>query len=89
LIEKLIAYLVTINLLSFLFCIYDKRAAVKGRRRISEKALFALSFAGGAAGMYAGMLLVRHKTKHKSFMIGIPLLIILHAALLTFLLYVF
>ena len=73
-------YIAAVNIVSFIMCVYDKRAAVKKRRRISERALFAVSIIGGAAGMLAGMLLVRHKTKHWYFMVFIPLLVGLHAA---------
>ncbi len=46
------------------FCVYgaDKRAAVKGARRVPERVLLCLSFFGGAAGGICGMLLFRHKT---------------------------
>jgi uncharacterized membrane protein YsdA (DUF1294 family) len=73
-------YIAAVCFAAFVMCVYDKRAAIKKRRRISEKALFAISILGGAAGMLAGMLLVRHKTKHWYFMVFIPLLVVLHVA---------
>jgi len=79
-------YIAVINAVSFIICVYDKSAARRGNRRISEKTLFALSIFGGAAGMLAGMLIARHKTRHWYFMVFIPLLIIAHAAILIILL---
>ncbi|MBQ8203994.1 MAG: DUF1294 domain-containing protein [Clostridia bacterium] len=70
-----------ISLISVLFCAADKLAAIKGRRRISERCLFTLSFLGGAAAMYITMRLIRHKTLHKRFMIGLPIIIALQITL--------
>ncbi len=79
-------YIAAVNMLSFIMCVYDKVAAIKKKRRISERTLFAVSIIGGAAGMLAGMLLVRHKTKHWYFMVFVPLLITVHAVVITMLL---
>lgn len=67
---------------AFALTMYDKLAAQHHRRRISEKALMTVGFFGGAIGMYLTMHLIRHKTKHKKFMIGLPLFILLHLALI-------
>ena len=75
-------YLAAVNVIAFILCVYDKRAAIKKQRRVSEKALFTVSIVGGAAGMLAGMLLVRHKTKHWSFMVFVPLFIVAHVVIL-------
>lgn len=45
----------------------DKRKAVRGSRRISERTLLAMSLAGGAFGGLAAMTALRHKTRHKYF----------------------
>lgn len=82
----ILVYMIAVNVTAFVMCVYDKRAAVKHRRRISEKALFIISVIGGAAGMLAGMLLIRHKTRHWYFMLFIPLFIVGHAALILVLL---
>ena len=79
-------YITAVCIIAFVMCVYDKSAAIKKRRRISERTLFTVSIIGGAAGMLAGMLLVRHKTKHWYFMLFIPLLVVLHAATVLFLL---
>jgi uncharacterized membrane protein YsdA (DUF1294 family) len=41
----------------------DKKYAIKGKRRISEKELLGFSFFGGAIGGYLAMYCKRHKTK--------------------------
>lgn len=76
-------YLAAINGVTFLFCFYDKLASkTDGRkRRVPERRFFLLSAFGGAAGMLFGMLLFRHKTRHTSFRVGIPLLCLLWLAL--------
>lgn len=66
-------YFLAINLAALFVCGHDKRAARRHKRRVSEAALFALSALGGAFGMLAGMLCFRHKTKHTSFLILVPL----------------
>lgn len=76
----IVVYVVIMNLAGAGLCIYDKRAAVKNRRRISEAALVAVALLGGCAGMYIAMLAVRHKTHHARFMLPMPLIIVLQAA---------
>ena len=80
--KYLALYLVLINVIAVILCIIDKLKARINEWRIPEKTLFIVSAIGGSVGMYVTMNLVRHKTKHKRFMIGLPLIIILQCALL-------
>ena len=80
-------YLVFINVVAVIICITDKIKARLDGWRISEKTLFATSLIGGALGMYITMKLIRHKTQHKRFMIGLPLIILLQCALLIYILH--
>ncbi len=57
------------------------RRGKKPRRRIPEKTLFLIAALGGSPGVLAGMYLFRHKTKHKSFVFGVPLILAAQAAL--------
>lgn len=59
----------------------DKNAAIKGNYRIPERTLMALAAFGGSLGAITGMLVFRHKTKHKKFVIGVPLLMVFNAAI--------
>lgn len=74
-------YLAAISLISVVVCIYDKLISKfeKVALRIPEKTLFILSALGGSVAMYITMQIFHHKTKHKSFMIGIPVIILLQA----------
>ena len=82
-------YLVLINIVSLIVCVYDKYKATQGGWRVPEKTLFLLCFLGGSPFMYITMKTIRHKTLHRRFMIGIPLIIIFQALLVFFLYYHF
>ncbi len=82
-IKFLFAYYFIISVITAIVTFYDKKAAKKyPKRRIREATLFLLALLGGALAEYAVMKKIRHKTKHKRFMIGLPLIIILHIILL-------
>lgn len=69
------------------FLVYlDKRRARRGQWRISERTFFLWALCFGAAGVLVGMYAFRHKTRHASFVFGIPLLLLLNAACYQFLL---
>lgn len=70
--ETALIYLIIINFISFLLSYHDKRAAVHHKRRVPEKNLFIVAIIGGSIGLYSSMLIFRHKTKHASFMLGVP-----------------
>ena len=75
--KYLAIYLIFINIIAIAVCVIDKIKAIRDAWRIPEKTLFLISFIGGAVGMYIAMITIRHKTKHKKFMIGIPFIILL------------
>ena len=68
-------YLLAANLAAFALMGADKRRARRGRWRLSEKALFLFPVLGGALGGLLGMRAFHHKTLHRSFRIGIPLIL--------------
>lgn len=70
------AWIVFISVLTTAVTVADKIRAAKGRFRISEKTLFILALSGGSLAEYVTMKLIRHKTLHKRFMLGLPLIII-------------
>ena len=74
-------YILGINGIAFLAMYIDKKKAIKRRYRIPEKRLFLFAFLGGSIGTLLGMHLCRHKTKHKRFVIGIPLILGIQLAL--------
>ena len=75
-------YLCVVNIIAIIVCAADKIKAQLNKWRISEKTLLAISVIGGALGMYITMLIIRHKTKHKTFMIGLPFLILVHVVVI-------
>ena len=72
----LIGYLL-INVVSFTVFGMDKLLAIRHRRRIPEATLLGLALLFGAAGELVSMLVFRHKTLHKKFSLGLPLILIL------------
>ena len=75
LIKILIIYLLIINAAAFIFMLVDKIKARKNLWRIPEKVLFLSAILGGSIGSLLGMYLLRHKTKHCSFVLGMPLIL--------------
>lgn len=71
--------------MALILTFYDKLAAkLLPKRRIPEAMLMWVGALGGALTMYVTMQLIRHKTQHKQFMIGLPLLMLLHVLLAAF-----
>lgn len=83
--EYLACYLAAVNILLCTLMGTDKLLAKLQKRRIPEKALFALAVLGGALGGTVGMYSFHHKTLHKSFAIGFPLLTIVQIAAVAYL----
>lgn len=65
-------YLILINIITFLLFGVDKWKAAHEKWRIPERTLFLFAGLGGSFGARLGMSVFRHKTKHRSFTIGIP-----------------
>lgn len=74
----LVIYFFIINLFAIFLMKYDKVKAINNQYRVSEKTLFLIALILGGIGIYIGMYLFRHKTKHVKFTVGIPLIIILN-----------
>lgn len=83
--EEIICYLLAINIATFLLYGIDKYKAKKGKWRISEATLLTMAAIGGSIGAWAGMRLWHHKTMHKKFKYGIPVIIIMQIALVAYL----
>lgn len=74
-------WFVFINLVAYIVMSDDKRRSRQRKERVPEKTLFLLAAIGGSLGTLLAMNIKRHKTKHASFRIGIPLLLLLNAVL--------
>ena len=75
-IQVLAAYLFAVSAISMILTVSDKRRAVKNKWRIPENTLLLCAALGGSLAMYITMRCIRHKTKHKKFMIGIPVILV-------------
>ncbi len=79
-------YLLVINFYAVVITVSDKKLAKSEARRVPEKKLFITAALGGSLGMYITMRKIRHKTLHKRFMIGIPLIMAAQCVLIIFVL---
>ena len=75
----ILIYLGIINLVGFCMMGIDKLKAKRHAWRIPEATLFAIAIFGGSIGSIIGMYTFRHKTKHMSFVIGMPVILVLQA----------
>ncbi len=80
--ETLLYYLIAINIVTFIVYGIDKVKAMKGKWRISEATLLLLAIIGGSVGAWLGMKTWHHKTMHKKFKYGLPLILLVQIALI-------
>ena len=77
----LLYYLIIINIVTFLVYAIDKWKARRSKWRIPETTLLGLAVIGGSIGAWSGMKVWHHKTQHKNFRFGLPLIMIAQIAL--------
>ena len=82
----LLNYLVIINIIAFIVYGIDKLKAKRGKWRIPEATLLLLAIIGGSIGAWCGVKVWHHKTLHKKFRYGIPLIIVIQIAMIWYLL---
>lgn len=80
-IQYVVAWLTAAGLMAVILTASDKRRARRGAYRIPERTLWLVAILGGSAAMYITMQGIRHKTKHRRFMWGLPALILLQVVL--------
>ena len=86
----ILAYAAVISLVSSVVTMWDKsRSKIAGARRVPENTLMLLGALGGAAAMLITMLMIRHKTRHIKFMLGLPAIITAQVALIILLKFLF
>ena len=73
-----------INVLGFILMGIDRFKSKYNLWRIKEKTFFIVAILGGSAGVLMGMYFFRHKTKHLSFTLGIPIILFLQLAIIYF-----
>ena len=67
--DYLFYYFLIVNIFGFFQIAYDKRQAIKGKRRISERSLLGIVLLGGTVGSGLAMLIFRHKTAKTSYIL--------------------
>jgi uncharacterized membrane protein YsdA (DUF1294 family) len=75
--QLIIIYLIAINVITFLVYGIDKWKAKRSKWRIPEATLLGLAVIGGSIGAWLGMKVWHHKTMHKKFKFGLPVIIII------------
>ena len=81
-ITLLSSYFIGINLIGFALMGIDKYKAKKRAFRIPEATLFIIAIIGGSIGSIIGMYAFRHKTRHRSFVYGMPFILLIQIALI-------
>ena len=82
--QTIIYILIVINIITFLVYGIDKWKAKQGIGRISEATLLILAVIGGSIGALLGMQVWHHKTMHKKFKYGLPLILLAQIAIIYF-----
>ena len=81
----IIVYLLAINVVTLIAFAVDKIAAIEHRSRIRIVTLLALAFIGGSIGALIAMYVFHHKTKQDYFSVGVPLIMLMQAVVIFFL----
>ena len=78
---RYLIYLLAVNAVTFIVYGIDKYKAKHAKWRISEATLILLAVIGGSIGAWCGMKVWHHKTMHKKFKYGVPVILLLQVAL--------
>lgn len=82
----IIGYVITINVITLITYGIDKWKAKHNKWRIPEATLLMLAVIGGSIGALCAMKLFHHKTLHKKFYIGVPVILLLQIAIIAYIL---
>ena len=80
--QTIVYILICINIVTFFVYGIDKFKAKQGSWRISEATLLTLAVVGGSIGALLGMQVWHHKTLHKKFKYGLPLILLAQITLI-------
>ena len=87
--EILLPLLLLLNTIAFIITVYDKRLAVKNKRRISENTLLSWVAAGGTLGSLVAMLVVNHKISKKYYLLKFFGIVVLQVVFVLSVLFIF
>jgi uncharacterized membrane protein YsdA (DUF1294 family) len=82
--DVLFYYFLILNGIAFSLTAYDKHLAKTQKRRISELTLLSFVFFGGTIGSGLAMLIFRHKTSKKSYLLKFWLIVIVQVLIAWF-----
>ncbi len=85
--QLILIYLLAINVFAFFLYGIDKWKAKRSKWRIPEMTLLSIAVIGGSVGAWIGMKVWHHKTMHKKFKYGIPLILFAQIAIVLFILF--
>ena len=85
--QVLLLWALFASLVSLILTVWDKRAARRGAWRVRERTLFLWAVLGGSLVMFLVMRIIRHKTQHRKFMVGLPCIFVAQLLLLGIFLY--
>ena len=77
-------YFILINFVAIVLMKKDKEFAQTGAKRVRESTLLMVALVGGGLGEYYAMYKYKHKTLHNKFLYGVPIAIMLNAAMITY-----
>lgn len=80
--RTILSIFLMINIVAFIVVGIDKYKAQRSLWRIPEKVFFWFALIGGCPGIYSGLMLFRHKTRHWYFMYGIPFIFLFQVVLI-------
>lgn len=83
--KVLLVYLLAINIITLIVYALDKIAAIEDNYRIRIVTLLGLAFIGGSIGALTAMYVFRHKTQKDYFTVGVPLIILMQATVIFYL----
>lgn len=82
--QLILIYLLAINVFAFFLYGIDKWKAKRSKWRIPEMTLLSIAVIGGSVGAWIGMKVWHHKTMHKKFKYGIPLILFAQIVIVLF-----
>lgn len=82
-----IGYLLIMTVVGMVVMYSDKAKARAHQWRTKEATLFLVCAIGGSLGTCLGMYIFRHKTKHWYFVVGMPLILVVHICIIAALFY--
>ena len=79
---EILPYIIVVNGIGIIITVYDKFASKVGFWRIPEMFLLFIAAIGGSFFMCITMQIIRHKTRRRKFVYGVPIIVIIHIILI-------